>query len=666
MAETIFYTQATGVGALETRKSIYSDSDKVSSSDKYAWLYKKHAYVNATATKQSASTTKAAGSATIGTPRGGGLANNTKGQDIPFYRSTNAAADRKYIPSPHIDSFESSNEGDFGSLIKFSIKFTVYSKAQLDSYSTFFEIGANIKVNYGWADAGSAGSTGSITGIIYNFSYEVTDTGGFTCTTYGMAEGLTALGYSTAEKKPPATAAADNLTAAKDGIYPSLTSTNLYTRIYNYCIDQFNDRFQADGGIVGVGSRSNEARDSGALENAAQDALFLSVPDAWAGTNEGLFEAPAPAEDPEKEGQAQKEERAALEALHKASTSQKFYVHLLKLVAEINKMTKGSVTFKCDSTVTRGQQQINGGNFVSASPFHVVFPGYTNYQLGSFGRVTDLTRDAPISQLVSIELSQAGAMRGGDLSKIYIGVDLLKKIFDENEEAFDTLAKRSQSLVVTKILEQIFIAIAEASGDRFQLTTVQNPNNPKEMWIVEGKYSSEKSAITPVTLTAFTSNSICRSVSMSTKVPQEYAQAAFVAATSGDNPNRVLTPGSDSRTTESGAAQPDELQLNVNTAAVMMSYDGPTSERITELKAALKAQYYGDTSKPDNESYLFPIEFSAAIDGIEGFKFGNAVTTNYLPTQYLGKVGFTITKVQHSISGGDWTTTINTICRLFV
>ena len=186
------------------------------------------------------------------------------------------------------------------------------------------------------------------------------------------------------------------------------------------------------------------------------------------------------------------------------------------------------------------------------------------------------------------------------------------------------------------------------------------------MWIVEGKYSKEKNAITPVVLTAFTSNSICRSISMSTKVPQEYAQAAFVAATSGDNPNRALVPGSDSRTAESGAASADVLQRNINVAADRIAVDGPTSENVTALKAALKAQYYNDTTKPDEESYLFPVEFSATIDGIEGFKFGNAVTTNYLPSQYLGKVGFTITKVQHSISAGDWTTTINTICRLFV
>jgi hypothetical protein len=52
------------------------------------------------------------------------------------------------------------------------------------------------------------------------------------------------------------------------------------------------------------------------------------------------------------------------------------------------------------------------------------------------------------------------------------------------------------------------------------------------------------------------------------------------------------------------------------------------------------------------------------LDGIEGFTFGNAITTNYLPAQYKrGDIAFTVTTVEHNISGGDWTTTLNTVCR---
>jgi hypothetical protein len=65
------------------------------------------------------------------------------------------------------------------------------------------------------------------------------------------------------------------------------------------------------------------------------------------------------------------------------------------------------------------------------------------------------------------------------------------------------------------------------------------------------------------------------------------------------------------------------------------------------------------------EAIPFPIDFSCTLDGIEGFVFGNAITTNYLPTIYKkSKVIFTVVRVEHNISGNDWTTTLGTACRI--
>jgi hypothetical protein len=64
-------------------------------------------------------------------------------------------------------------------------------------------------------------------------------------------------------------------------------------------------------------------------------------------------------------------------------------------------------------------------------------------------------------------------------------------------------------------------------------------------------------------------------------------------------------------------------------------------------------------------SLPYPIDFSATLDGIEGFQFGNTVTTNYLPAVYQNnRVAFTVTKIDHTIQNNDWTTTVATICRL--
>jgi len=93
---------------------------------------------------------------------------------------------------------------------------------------------------------------------------------------------------------------------------------------------------------------------------------------------------------------------------------------------------------------------------------------------------------------------------------------------------------------------------------------------------------------------------------------------------------------------------------------------GPTDANIATLQAAL-ARVYTEPSiaaTSGKSAVPIPVDFSCTLDGINGFVFGNTITTNYLPLVYKGgKVTFTVTTVTHQISGNDWTTTLNTIMR---
>ena len=72
------------------------------------------------------------------------------------------------------------------------------------------------------------------------------------------------------------------------------------------------------------------------------------------------------------------------------------------------------------------------------------------------------------------------------------------------------------------------------------------------------------------------------------------------------------------------------------------------------------------TPQPGSKEVVpFPLEFSAVLDGIAGIKFGDTVSINYLPKVYREKnIVWTTTTVQHEISNNDWTTTVNTVCRM--
>jgi hypothetical protein len=62
---------------------------------------------------------------------------------------------------------------------------------------------------------------------------------------------------------------------------------------------------------------------------------------------------------------------------------------------------------------------------------------------------------------------------------------------------------------------------------------------------------------------------------------------------------------------------------------------------------------------------IFPIKLKITMDGIEGFQYGNAITTNWLPEQYKkAKVYWTVIKIRHIIQNNDWITELETIYRV--
>lgn len=63
----------------------------------------------------------------------------------------------------------------------------------------------------------------------------------------------------------------------------------------------------------------------------------------------------------------------------------------------------------------------------------------------------------------------------------------------------------------------------------------------------------------------------------------------------------------------------------------------------------------------------FPIKLKIKLDGIHGFKQGNSITTNWLPTGYNSKnCYFTILRISHTISNNDWYTELEAMYRIIL
>jgi len=64
----------------------------------------------------------------------------------------------------------------------------------------------------------------------------------------------------------------------------------------------------------------------------------------------------------------------------------------------------------------------------------------------------------------------------------------------------------------------------------------------------------------------------------------------------------------------------------------------------------------------------YPLKLSLTVDGIEGFRFGDTISSDYLPSRYTKTEGirivFTVIKYTHEIKGNDWSTNVESMCRM--
>jgi hypothetical protein len=604
---TIFYTAVDGsvTGPLDARKAYYASEER--NTGAHSWLVKKMAYASATAKGNT-------GSASVATPTKGGLARtNGSGKSTGgLYKGAGSrtksgeSTQPRFIPRPHINSVSVSSTGDFGSIVKCEVKFSVYSLADLGSMQPFFQIGGDIGVNYGWNSAGGAGGkAGRFQGKIYNFNYAVNANGGFDCTSYGMGPGINVLSA--------------NADAPKDSKGETVTdpeledivkhSNDIINKISNDCTN-LPDLVDATDPATGIGAVKFETD--------------------WGTPPERTDEE----ESDDEPGEPQTQ----------------YYVSLARIVGLINEMVleAGGPVFSkikiiCDSNTTKGNAP-KIEPFASANPMEVLFPGkatYSEEKTFTFGSIDSAFTSDPV-----------------DLSLCMFHVEWVKKMFEEMGKKTDKNQKSADS-TVANLLKQLFDVVSKNSGNLYKLTTASDPKDTtgNRILIVDGSYIDTK--ISPYEITTVTQRSICRSVTLQSKVPSEMATAAMVAANApitNHNPGAfaLLNPGGGGGTTPAATATP------LPDAIKAIGVGGVTPENVKSAQTAIIAAL-----APNNDgSVPIPVDFSCTLDGIEGFVFGNAITCNYLPPIFKqNSLCFTVTTVSHEISGNDWTTTLNTVCR---
>lgn len=608
---TVFFTPTPGAvqGALSARKAYYNA--EVRDQSAHNWLLKKMAVATAKC-----------GGASLSPPQGGGLAFMKKNKDghiqkgsSGLYQGTGNVTSvdgGRYIPKPHINTIRISSDGDFGTIIKSDLTFTVYSIAQLNSYMPFLTLGNEVTINYGWSvPSAAAGPPGQFKGMVYNFNYTVNDNGGFDCSCQAMGEGLNPLGGSA---KVADTTGEFTIKAADETVFPALTICQIIN------------------GYVQLSSQPEPVVDT---VNATYGIGAIKFPTDWA-------HMPAVQEE---EGQDGDKEKPVQEA-----TAQ-YYITLEKLVATVSRAYKigagkaaAPISMQCNNEWTKVAIP-KLSEFASSNPGECLFPGFANYG------EAEASKTFPGSKKFTFGDTDS-EFAAGDGSKIMINVRWINDTF-RNLGTVNEKGERSADMTIGKFLNDVFSMIYKNSAQLFKLSLIINPKKRTELLVVDTEFADVK--VTPYVISAVDQDGIVRTMSLTAKIPQEMAAQAFIKAQSTLSAGQGLLTGREDKAQE---ANPETLaQVKLKVAS-----DGLTPENVADLESALKAELIGKLG--DAALPLFPLDFSCTLDGIEGFTFGNAITTNYLPSQYKKvDIAFTVTTVEHIITGGDWTTSLSTVCR---
>ena len=350
-------------------------------------------------------------------------------------------------------------------------------------------------------------------------------------------------------------------------------------------------------------------------------------------------------------------------------------------------------------------------NLRSADPSEIIFPSKENadYIEDSFfpvemnGIKSRFEKNQKDEDYICNENSSCKLV---NLGEILISVDLIIEIYNQLKDKQDSPLQQT----IGTFFERIFNRISLHSGGIYQLSFItkefyMDPNNATSdedakkirvsNIIVDTNWNG-CSSVDPYIFTPRFHHSLMHEFNMSSKLPNATQTAMYAGGRTkisqnvgskdafSSLQNRYfescgLPEEPDEDTNESGEEVNWDERLKIIIGLIGQNginevYRGELQTLMKRLKA-----YPDEFSGEDNVTKMagswigkttYPLEFSVTLDGISGFRFGNVVSSDWIPTKYQYKPEgatdptlisvFVVTKVSHKIEGFKWTTTLET------
>ncbi len=578
-------------------------------------------------------------------------------------------------PAPILKDVSIKLEGDAGSLRRVEGGFTCFDRESFEILEDALLVpGREIKVDYGYIGPETPSESATHEFTVYDYSFKITKENYFDCSFKGIGKGGT---YEQNNINTQAGFPAKNFITNYDGFNDKVPVGNIF--------DWIDYQLQSSGHAGGIESavRSRGGTvfapghgTSGKLKDGTGNFAFLKAPDKYSSPSKvegGLFTS--------------------------------YYLQYITLGALCNMLNKYSIDLPAsivpryrlqfDPEFSIVQTHFKSGLVWSADPVAMLFP----YPQGTIentywdGKAGPLSAINPWSNYISIdhiETYDALGKEKGNPENILISRDLLRAIQQEfNSEAKSEANKAEESekangqIILNRFMKTIFASIRDCSGGAWDFYLDQDDRDPEIIWIVNRKSPGGDKPIIPYRLDSVGGENGIREINISASVPKELQAKAFGGAPDMQSKEEVAVEiiKQDSTTTirEANIADQaiDEQQLNARKGLTLDEY---STGGISKAKSAIQALVNEQTpqekaetgqfgSGNDPSQIPFPLKLSVTLDGVEGFKFGDTITTSYLPKRYQDpygnlKIVFTVTKYEHKITNNDWTTTLEALCRI--
>jgi len=583
----------------------------------------------------------------LGTP-GSNVMSDDKG-NLSLYN-----AERNVPNKPLLQKVEISNEGQFGTFMKAAMTFTIFPQFTTRGFdisgieNAFFIPGREIELKWGWSVTAlnSKACQGKLIGIIYDFNWSFNSDLSVTSTVNIISPAGLAVGLSGDLSNK-----SDETLTVTDPSGKVLVGSNLSS-----VIDADLASFTADSFVESTaGQVDYYGYDDELNLNKKLDYFAIGIP-----TQD--------ANDP-----------------NASIVKTVWYVKLSGVVEFVNELLtqfddpiKEIFAVQCYGNTTQYNQ-----NIVSAYPMEVFFPDQFMGKYGGFqpfnGSDQPLTR--PII-LVDENNTPTGKEQSLPNNTINIGEILLST--DYVKATYDRFVKENsgnaniQYKNITNFFQELLKRVNQASGDMYQFTpilfepTLNNIEGQqiKSILSIEDANLATSLEVEPYNFTSTIFKPLIRSVNISSQPPPQLATAAFVAARGKTKPEQ----------TDLQISRPNQRDLTVyeteyNDALInagllllrsnMYGFSDSWSEQFRGFLVKLRRSSTASDSHWMHRA-IYPVDFSVTIDGINGFKFGDTLSTNLIPKVYNTEYEmiFTVTKISHIIENKDWQTTIETKARI--